>query len=327
MAHLQLLLAMMSSWLTASPLVLGICAGSSPRSFVRAWLSRWCSSSESSCSSSAVGASRFPCSPSRDRLLGLVRLARSVRRRTRTPDATAPAPGGNALRVGPRRRNLRGDHANPRRRSRPRRVVPGRPVSRPATGRTRTAAGGRRPVRHARRRRLLRRRDRHRPGVPARAGSGAVRGGHYMYVVAYLMLPAVALVAEEIVRRWRVVIPVLVVLFLVAIPVKPRWCRSRTSKRRRSPGSEARCCSFPNCPLAKHVPRSERPYPTVARAVTIGWLLDAAMRGSCPASLPAAERPSDRDVANLLCPHCGAGRHHVDRFGLPSPGGYLPEVQ
>ena len=37
-------------------------------------------------------------------------------------------------------------------------------------------------------------------------GANAVRAGHYMDVVAYLTVPAVAFVAEELVRRWRVAV-------------------------------------------------------------------------------------------------------------------------
>jgi hypothetical protein len=129
-------------------------------------------------------------------------------------------------------------------------------------------------------------------------GAGAVRGGHYMYVVAYLMLPAVALVAEAIVRRWRVVIPVLVVLFLVAIPVNARALVEIENKQAPTLARfRSTLLLIPQLPLAKHVPRSERPYPTVARAVTIGWLLDAAREGKLPRRHFVS--PKNRAIATL----------------------------
>jgi len=116
-----------------------------------------------------------------------------------------------------------------------------------------------------------------------RQGARAVRGGHYMDVVAYLLLPAVAFVAEEIIRRWRVIAPVLAVLLLIAIPANAHALvaienhQAPTLARFRGT-----ILLIPQLPVAKEVPRTERPFPTVAGPVTIGWLLDAAREGKIP---------------------------------------------
>jgi hypothetical protein len=129
-------------------------------------------------------------------------------------------------------------------------------------------------------------------------GAGAVRGGHYMYAVAYLVLPVVGLVAEEIVRRWRVIAPALAVVLLVAIPVN---AHAMVAIENEQAPTLARFRNtlllIPQLPLAKHVPRSERPYPTVARAITIGWLLDAARDGKLPRRHSVTAK--DRAVATL----------------------------
>lgn len=116
-----------------------------------------------------------------------------------------------------------------------------------------------------------------------RQGAGAVRQGHYMAVVAYLVLPAVAFVAEEIVRGWRVIAPVLAVLLLIAIPAN---ARALVAIENDQAPLVARfrdtILLIPRLPLAKEVPRTERPFPAVAGPVTIGWLLDTAREGKMP---------------------------------------------
>jgi len=116
-----------------------------------------------------------------------------------------------------------------------------------------------------------------------RQGARAVRGGHYMDVVAYLVLPAVAFVAEEIIRRWRVIAPVLAVLLLIAIPANAHALvtieNDQASTLARFRGT---ILLIPQLPVAEEVPRTEHPFLTVAGPVTIGWLLDTAREGKMP---------------------------------------------
>jgi hypothetical protein len=131
-----------------------------------------------------------------------------------------------------------------------------------------------------------------------RQGASAVRGGHYIDVVAYLVLPAVAFVAEEIIRRWRVIAPLLAVLLLIAIPVNAR-ALVRTADEQASMLARFRgtVLLIPRLPLAKEVPRTEHPYPSTARPITVGWLLDTAREGKMPPRHYVT--PKERAIATL----------------------------
>jgi hypothetical protein len=116
-----------------------------------------------------------------------------------------------------------------------------------------------------------------------RLGAGAVRAGHYMDVVAYLSLPAIALVADALVSRWRLVAPVLAVALLVAIPVNAHVLEKRAHA---GAGKQAlfrnTVLLIPRLSLAKVVPRTERPFNGTASPITVGWLLDSAREGRLP---------------------------------------------
>jgi hypothetical protein len=49
-------------------------------------------------------------------------------------------------------------------------------------------------------------------------GPDFARGGRYVHVLAALTLPALALAADALVRRWRVAVPVVAVLLVIGIP-------------------------------------------------------------------------------------------------------------
>jgi len=114
-------------------------------------------------------------------------------------------------------------------------------------------------------------------------GVTAVRAGHYMDVVAYLTLPAVAFVAEELVRRWRVSAPVLIALFVVAVPLNVHELVAHENARApRLALFRNTVLLIPRLPLAHEVPASVVPYKGVASPVTVGWLLQAERQGRLP---------------------------------------------
>jgi hypothetical protein len=85
---------------------------------------------------------------------------------------------------------------------------------------------------------------------------------------------------------------------LVAIPLNARaLVRIENAQARTLARFRSTLLLIPQLPLAKQVPRSERPYPSVARAVTIGWLLDAAREGKLPRRHFVTAK--DRAVATL----------------------------
>jgi len=114
-------------------------------------------------------------------------------------------------------------------------------------------------------------------------GASAVRAGHYMDVVAYLTLPSIAFVAEEIVRRWRPVAPALVALFVVAVPLNVHDLVARENARApRLALFRNTVLLIPRLALAHDVPATVVPFNGVASPVTVGWLLHAARQGRLP---------------------------------------------
>jgi hypothetical protein len=102
----------------------------------------------------------------------------------------------------------------------------------------------------------------------------------FVHVVVALMLPAVAVGADALVRRWRVLFPAVLALFLVGIPGNIRalepenfdaWADAQRTFMLAVPRSE----------VAQEVPPSLRPNP-LARGVTVGWLLDGVESGRIP---------------------------------------------
>jgi len=111
-----------------------------------------------------------------------------------------------------------------------------------------------------------------------------VRAGHYMDVVAYLVLPAIALVANEAVRRWRAVAPVLVALVVVVVPLNVHELVSHENGRaRRLALFRNTALLIPRLPVAHEVPSALQPFVGVASPVTVGWLLHAERDGKLPA--------------------------------------------
>jgi hypothetical protein len=95
------------------------------------------------------------------------------------------------------------------------------------------------------------------------------------------VFPGLAVAADALARRWRVLLPVVVVLFLVGVPGNIAAIRP-TGKDRAVLGDRPVIVALALSPLAREVPRSFHPDPSEAREVTVGWLLDAAADGRIP---------------------------------------------
>jgi hypothetical protein len=107
------------------------------------------------------------------------------------------------------------------------------------------------------------------------------RSSRYVHIGAALTLPALAVAADAIVQRWRLLTPALAVLFVVAIP----WNASKFE----DPSFDAAYMAYRKdiitnvvrAPEASEVPRDVRPVPDVymGEDVTIGFLLHAEHSG------------------------------------------------
>lgn len=115
-------------------------------------------------------------------------------------------------------------------------------------------------------------------------GTTYAREGRYVYLVAAMMLPALALAADSFVRRWERLLPIAIALFVVGVPanmlaaikaqndLKPFYATTRQM-----------VLSIPRNPLARQVPRSLRPEPIFSPQLTVGWLLDESAHNRLPA--------------------------------------------
>ena len=112
-------------------------------------------------------------------------------------------------------------------------------------------------------------------------GADFARQSRYIHVVAAMTLPAIAVAADALGRRWRVLTPVVIVLLLVGIPgnidaITP------TGQQLFTRGNRSQMLGLAWSPFARRVPRSLHPVPGIAAEVTVGWLIDGARSGRIP---------------------------------------------
>jgi hypothetical protein len=127
-------------------------------------------------------------------------------------------------------------------------------------------------------------------------GADFVRASRYLHVVAALSLPAVAVAADAIVRRWRTLTPMMVVLLLVGVPGNVRVLVDLDRKGDVSDRAvfhrfyRRTLLAAPRVPVASEVPAWVQLEPTFARGVTIGWLRHGLASGRLPDVRPIDER-------------------------------------
>jgi hypothetical protein len=97
----------------------------------------------------------------------------------------------------------------------------------------------------------------------------------YVSLTVAMLLPPVAVAADALARRWRVVVPITMALLLVGIP---SGLHHVTKGQHTLIGQYSRTrytmLWLPRDPHAGSAPRSLRPEQLTSRAVTIGWLVD-----------------------------------------------------
>jgi hypothetical protein len=115
-------------------------------------------------------------------------------------------------------------------------------------------------------------------------GAGASERGRYLYVVAALLLPALAVAADAVIRRWVALAPVVLALFVVGIPGNLHAAVDYAQEQRATSQLFRRTqLTLPRLPLAQQVPRSHIPQTGPHYYyVTIGWLLDGVASGRIP---------------------------------------------
>jgi hypothetical protein len=130
---------------------------------------------------------------------------------------------------------------------------------------------------------------------------GTPSDGHYLDVLAALVLPGIAVAADAIARRWRILLPAMLALFLIGIPGNLQKLGNPVKYQAfnyQAPTQTAirnALLAIPALPIANSLPRSSQPYPLYFSGVTYGWLLDQKRVGR----LPTLPHLSAQEEANL----------------------------
>jgi hypothetical protein len=128
-------------------------------------------------------------------------------------------------------------------------------------------------------------------------GPDAARAGRYLHLVTALSLPAIAVAADALVRRSRLLGTVAVALLLVGVPGNVGLLVDHDARAKFTLGTPDLVLPLPRVAMADRVPRRLRPLPDSAPKVTIGWLLDGAAAGRIPD--PGRISPLARATATL----------------------------
>ncbi len=126
----------------------------------------------------------------------------------------------------------------------------------------------------------------------SRAGNVAALAApsRYLHVVAALVVPAVAVAVDALLRRWLLLTPVAVALLLVGVPGNLRISWDQTGQGRGERSDRAVYLAFPQIPEAAGADDWVRPDPTSASELTMGWLRDGIANGRVP--VPATIAPT-----------------------------------
>jgi hypothetical protein len=104
----------------------------------------------------------------------------------------------------------------------------------------------------------------------------------YLDVAAVMMLPALALAAENVAKRWKALAPFAILALAIGIPGNIRSFVDQTDGLvAQTRGSRSFILSVARNPIAKDLPRTLSPY-FFSPDLTIGWLLDSVPSGRLP---------------------------------------------
>lgn len=131
------------------------------------------------------------------------------------------------------------------------------------------------------------------------AGTQFAASSRYLDIIVALLLPALAVAADALIRTWRASLPVVLLLLLIGIPGNVRATGGNFYNARYFADYEHMMRSLPRATLAQRVPRDLRPELTNAPWVTVGWLLDGAHSGRIPATSGSTPRERATSVLRL----------------------------
>jgi hypothetical protein len=146
------------------------------------------------------------------------------------------------------------------------------------------------------------------PGPLASAvgtGPERARQSRYVYLVLALGLPALALAADAVMRRWRRLALPVIVLLLAGVPGNVHRLATYTNVSALDRKEfETKVLEAPRLPLAARLPRRFAPAPPTGFAgLTLGWLVDSYPSGRIPAPKHvSAEDAATQTLAIALKP-------------------------
>jgi hypothetical protein len=132
------------------------------------------------------------------------------------------------------------------------------------------------------------------------AGLGGARGGHYIGICTALTLPALAVGADAVVRRWQWMMPVVCSFFLVGLVVgATKFNDTILTTPQAFENTRAILLAAAYSPLAEQVPADLRPEPNlfIGAEVDMGFLLAARDSGRLPP--PPVMTPALESQTNL----------------------------
>jgi hypothetical protein len=129
-----------------------------------------------------------------------------------------------------------------------------------------------------------------------RATWGPPAQTRYLYIVAFLMLPVLAVAADALIVRWRALGPIVLSLFLIGIPGNLRVLADFTDRQREAQQLfREMTLTLPRVRIAQEVPRSQSPQAgPLPCKLSVGWLLSGVASGR----IPPPDRISRAEAAN-----------------------------
>jgi hypothetical protein len=137
-------------------------------------------------------------------------------------------------------------------------------------------------------------------GLLSTSGAERARESRYVYLVVAMLLPALALAADALIRRWRLIAIPIVAVLLVGVPGNVHALMNPRDLFALSLSSRDKILEVPRLPLVDQLAGSRQPIPDTrlaAEGLTFRWLVDNAANGKIPAGPP---RPSYRVSTDML---------------------------
>jgi hypothetical protein len=160
-------------------------------------------------------------------------------------------------------------------------------------------------------------------GIGRAQTANAPGRSRYLYVVALMLMPALAVAADAVARRWRMLAPVVLACFVVGIPGNIHTLADDTRRDERAQQSLRRTILvLPRLPVAPRLPRAlalTGGFVAGYHYIHMGWLVDGVADGRIPS--PGRISPAEAATGTLrlsligynggLVPPAGAARQCV----------------